>query len=99
MLDDSEPTIANKSIARPGDAVNVFDFRTVAKEKLSAGHWAFPSTGVDHEFTLRANREGFDKVRLQPRRLVDTRDIDTSLELLGTKLSSPIVLAPRSRAP
>jgi len=91
---DGDPAIGSSPIDDPGDAVNVFDFRALAEAKLPPGHWAFLSGGVEHEVTLRANRTGFERVQLRPRRLVDTRDVDTSLELLGAKLSSPIVLAP-----
>lgn len=76
------------------DAINVFDFEPVAKRNLLPAHYTYLSMGVQDEFTLRANREAFGGFRLRPRRLVDVRGLDTSLELLGTKLSSPIALAP-----
>jgi len=43
---------------------------------------------------LRANREGFRKFELRPRRLVDVSKIDMSAEILGIKYDSPIVIAP-----
>jgi 4-hydroxymandelate oxidase len=50
--------------------------------------------GIDDEVTLRANREGFLKFQLRPRRLVDVATIDMTTELLGTRFDSPIVIAP-----
>jgi 4-hydroxymandelate oxidase len=50
--------------------------------------------GVDHEVTLAANRAAFAHFRMRPKRLVDVRKLDTSLELLGAKLTSPLLLAP-----
>ncbi|MGH9221022.1 MAG: alpha-hydroxy-acid oxidizing protein, partial [Vicinamibacterales bacterium] len=44
--------------------------------------------------TLRANREGFDRYQLKTRRFVDVRRIDMSLELVGSKFNSPVVLSP-----
>ena len=44
--------------------------------------------------TLRANREGFLKFQLRPRRLVDVSKVDMSINILGTKYSSPIMIAP-----
>jgi 4-hydroxymandelate oxidase len=44
--------------------------------------------------TLRANREGFRKFELRPRRLVDVSKIDMSTEILGTRYDSPIAIAP-----
>jgi isopentenyl diphosphate isomerase/L-lactate dehydrogenase-like FMN-dependent dehydrogenase len=85
---------AGEAIASPADAINVFDFRAVAKQKLSPAHYAYVETGVDHERGLRANRAGFDRFGLRPRRLVDVTDLDTTAEVLGTKLACPIALAP-----
>jgi 4-hydroxymandelate oxidase len=81
-------------IQSAADAINVFDFELAAKGNLLPAHYNYLSMGVQDEFTLRANREAFRKFQLRPRRLVDTRELDTSTEVLGTKLSSPIVLAP-----
>ena len=52
------------------------------------------ATGIDDEVTLRANRDGFLKFQLRPRRLVDVVTIDMTTELLGTTFDSPIVIAP-----
>ena len=81
-------------ITSPEEAINVFDFRAVAKQTLSPGHYAFLATGVDHERGLHANRAGFGRFALRPRRLVDVTELDTATEVLGTKLSCPIALAP-----
>jgi len=81
-------------LASAADAVDVFDFEPVAERNLSAAHYTFLSMGIQDEFTLRANRAAFGNFRLRPRRLVDVRDLDTSTEILGTKLSCPIALAP-----
>jgi len=81
-------------ITSPADAINVFDFEAIAKRNLSPAHYTYLSMGVQDEFTLRANREAFGDVQLRPRRLVDVRELDTMSDVLGTKLSCPIVLAP-----
>ncbi len=91
---ESSPGLEQKLIAAAADAIDVFDFRAVARRNLPPPHYEFLSLGVEREVTLRANREGFAKFGLRPRRLVDVADVDTSTELLGEKLSSPIVLAP-----
>ena len=52
------------------------------------------ASGIDDEATLRANREGFLKFQLRPRRLVDVSKADTSVDILGVRYDSPIVLAP-----
>ena len=52
------------------------------------------ASGVDDEVTLRANREGFLKFQLRPRRLVDVSKVDMSTEILGVKYDTPIIVAP-----
>jgi 4-hydroxymandelate oxidase len=81
-------------IASPTDAIDVFDFEKLAQKTLDPAHWGYLATGTDDDATLRANRQGFDRFQLRPRRLVDIRHIDTSVELLGRTWSSPIVIAP-----
>jgi isopentenyl diphosphate isomerase/L-lactate dehydrogenase-like FMN-dependent dehydrogenase len=44
--------------------------------------------------TLRANREGFLKFQLRPRRLVDVSKVDMSTDILGVRYDTPIVVAP-----
>jgi isopentenyl diphosphate isomerase/L-lactate dehydrogenase-like FMN-dependent dehydrogenase len=83
-------------ITTPAEAINVFDFEAVAREKLPAAHFGYLTTGVDDDATLRANREGFSKFQIRPRRLVDVAAVDTSMEVFGATWKSPIVLAPVS---
>jgi isopentenyl diphosphate isomerase/L-lactate dehydrogenase-like FMN-dependent dehydrogenase len=52
------------------------------------------ASGIDDEVTLRANREGFLKFQLRPRRLVDVSKVDMSTEILGVRYASPIIVAP-----
>jgi 4-hydroxymandelate oxidase len=85
---------SHEIISAASQAIDVFDFEFVAERNLSPGHYTFLSMGVQHEVTLRANRSAFDDFQLRPRRLVDVRELDTRSEILGTKLSSPIILSP-----
>jgi isopentenyl diphosphate isomerase/L-lactate dehydrogenase-like FMN-dependent dehydrogenase len=84
-------------IASPEEAIDVFDFEVVAQKTLDPAHWGYLATGTDDDGTIRANREGFSRFQLRPRRLVDIREIDTETEILGTKFPTPIVLAPTGR--
>jgi hypothetical protein len=81
-------------ITDPKNALDVFDFEPVAKKNLPPGHFGVMVTGADDEVTLRANREGFQKFQLRPRRLVDVSKIDMATELCGARYDSPIVIAP-----
>jgi 4-hydroxymandelate oxidase len=86
-----DPTNLIKS---PKDAINVFDFEPVMRQNVPPAHFGYMASGIDDEVTLRANREGFLKFQLRPRRLVDVSKVDMSTSILGTKYASPIIIAP-----
>jgi 4-hydroxymandelate oxidase len=81
-------------IADPTQALDVFDFEPVMKKNVPPAHFGYMATGADDEMTLRANRAGFLKFELRPRRLTDVSKIDMSADILGTTYDSPIVIAP-----
>ena len=81
-------------IKSPKDAINVFDFEPVMRVRVPPAHFGYMASGIDDEVTLRANREGFLKFVLRPRRLVDVRKVDMSTDILGVKYDTPIVVAP-----
>lgn len=84
----------NELISAVGDALNVFDFEALAKEKLPPAHWGYLASGVEDDATLRANRDAFKNYHLRPRRLVDVSSIDMSHTLFGDTWESPIFLCP-----
>ena len=43
------------------------------------------ATGVDDDATLRANREGFKKIQLRARRMVDVSKVDKRSSFLGPR--------------
>ena len=88
------PRDLERLIATPKEAINVFDFESVARKNVPPAHFGYMASGIDDEVTLRANREGFLKFQLRPRRLIDVSKVDTSVDILGTKLKSPIMIAP-----
>jgi 4-hydroxymandelate oxidase len=88
------PRDLEKLITDPKQALDVFDFEPVMKKNVPPAHFGYMATGTDDEMTLRANREGFRKFELRPRRLVDVSKIDTSVEIFGVKYDSPIGIAP-----
>ena len=81
-------------IKTPKEAINVFDFELVCRQNVAPAHFGYMASGIDDEVTLRANREGFGKFQLRPRRLVDVSKVDMSTEILGVKYDTPIIIAP-----
>ena len=95
----SEATIVSEAliddlIQAPGEALNIFDFQRVAEATLPPAHYGYLATGVQDNQTLLANREGFRKFQLRVRRLINVSEIDTSTEILGVTLHTPMLVAP-----
>ena len=88
------PLDPSQLIKSPKEAINVFDFEPVMRQNVPPAHFGYMASGIDDEVTLRRNREDFLKFILRPRRLVDVSKVDMSVDILGTKYDSPIVLAP-----
>src|SRR5262245_32146325 len=86
--------LAQTEIDKAADALDVFDFEALAKKVLPPAHWGYMATGVDGEETLKANRDGFSRYQLRPRRFVDVSRLEMSLELFGARYNSPIILCP-----
>jgi len=87
---------SDEVISSPDQAFDVMDFEPAARKILPPAHFGYLATGVDDDGTVRANREGFSRIQIRARRLVDVENIDMSMSLLGTKWNSPIVLSPVS---
>ena len=81
-------------LGQQDDALNVMDFEAAARKVLPPAHFGYLATGVDDDATLRANREGYSRLYLRPRRLVDITRTDLRTELFGTMWETPIGLAP-----
>src|SRR4029453_11368671 len=88
------PSPAVQIIKNPKEAINVFDFEPVARQNIPPAHFGYMASGIDDEVTLRANREAFLKFQLRPRRLVDVSKVDMSVDILGVKYDTPIMIAP-----
>ena len=76
-------------ISSPKEALDVFDFEPVMHKNVPPAHFGYMASGVDDDVTLRANRDGFLKFQLRPRRLVDVSKIDMTTEILGQKYADP----------
>jgi len=92
---DRAPGIA-EVLTDPKEALSVLDFDEAARAKVQPVHWAFIASGVDDDATVRANRDGFKRIQLRPRRLRDASKVDTRTELFGTMYNSPIFTCPTS---
>lgn len=93
---------ASRSLARPEFAVpesldevlDVFQMERLARKAVDLETWHFIVNGSDDMRTMDANRTAYEAWQMRVRRLVDVSRVDTSVELLGQKLPTPLLLAP-----
>ena len=77
-------------------AINLHDFRAMARRKLPQIAFDFIDGGSDDELGMVRNREAFSDYQLLPRYLNDVTTRDQSTTLFGRKYSSPIGISPVS---
>jgi isopentenyl diphosphate isomerase/L-lactate dehydrogenase-like FMN-dependent dehydrogenase len=75
-------------------AVNIEDFRRLARKRLPKVVFDYLDGGSDNEVTLRRNCEAFESVGFRPRHAVDVSESDLRTSVLGFELSFPALLAP-----
>lgn len=85
---------AESVIRASSSAQNVFHLQAAARARMRKDAYDYLEGGADDMRTVQANRDAYRKLQIRPRRLVDVRSVNTSLELLGETLESPILLAP-----
>jgi isopentenyl diphosphate isomerase/L-lactate dehydrogenase-like FMN-dependent dehydrogenase len=88
---------AQQSVSNVDDAsdvISLLDFEDAARRALPAAHWGYMASGVDGDATVAANREGFTRFQLRPRRLVDVSRIDLKTDVFGTVWETPFFLCP-----
>jgi isopentenyl diphosphate isomerase/L-lactate dehydrogenase-like FMN-dependent dehydrogenase len=76
------------------DAYNIEDLRIIAKKRLPKGVFEFVDRGCEDEVALRDNRAGFERIKLNPRPLIDVSKRSQSIELLGERRKMPLIIAP-----
>jgi len=70
------------------------DMEAVSEKRMSPVAHAYLSGAAGDEITLRANREHWARIRLNPDILLDVAEIDLTTKILDQSLDIPIVLAP-----
>jgi 4-hydroxymandelate oxidase len=89
-MTDTIPTIVPATLP----PANLEEYEAAARAVLPRPAFDYYAGGSEDERTLRANRDAFGRFHLRPRVLVDVSRVDLTTELLGERLSMPILLAP-----
>jgi lactate 2-monooxygenase len=79
---------------KPRVPLDAGSLELAARKAMDSDAFAYVRAGAGNEQTMRANREGFDRLRIVPRMLRDVSERDTSVELLGQRFPSPFLIAP-----
>ncbi|MBG1270725.1 alpha-hydroxy acid oxidase [Nostoc sp. WHI] len=74
--------------------INLFDYESLAKQRLSQMVLDYYASGAWDEVTLLDNRRAFERYKLCPRMLVDVSQQNLSTTILGQQLDIPILIAP-----
>ena len=91
---DPRPFNDHKRLPGLNEMMVSFDFEPVCFANVSQVTYDYTAHGDGSEFTVRRNRQAFDWVDLVPGKPIDPKTIDLSTEILGTKMSYPIMVAP-----
>ncbi len=85
---------AGVSGRRPRVPTDATRLEARAEKAMPRNAFAYIAGGAGTGATVRANRAGFDRVRIVPRMLRDVSRRDSGVELLGRRLESPFLLSP-----
>jgi len=83
-----------KRLTDPRQVINIFEMEAIARENVPPAHFGYLISGVDSDTTLHANRTGYSRFQIRPRRMVNVEKLDTSINVLGAQANSPIMLSP-----
>lgn len=90
----TEIYLAGARGVRSGVPLDSDRLEQAARRAMSRAAFAYTAGGAGTESTTRANRDAFERWRIVPRVLRDVSVRDTSIELFGRRLPSPVFLAP-----
>ena len=79
------------------DCVDLDALEQDARRRMPPASWVFCDTGADDEITAKDNITAWRRLRLRPRVLRDIVDVDASVTLLGSRVKTPIMVAPTGR--
>ena len=76
------------------DAVNLGEFKELARRKMEPMAFDYYAGGSDDEVTLRENRAAWERLALRYRVLAEVGERDLATTVLGETVSMPILIAP-----
>ena len=78
----------------PLDLINLIEIETQASKVIAPGAFSYIAGGAGDEWTLRENRNAFNRQLIVPRILSGKAAPDLRTHILGTAIASPIIITP-----
>jgi L-lactate dehydrogenase (cytochrome) len=75
-------------------ALTIYDLRNIAKRRTPQAPFDYTDGGADTESSLTRARAAYEKLEFQPKILLNVKDVDLSVVMLGKKMSMPLGIAP-----
>ena len=79
---------------RLSKALTIYDLRDIAKRRTPQAPFDYTDGGSDTESSLTRARNAYEKLEFQPKILLNVKDVDISVNMLGKNASMPIGIAP-----
>ena len=79
---------------RLSKALTIYDLRDIAKRRTPQAPFDYTDGGSDTESSLTRTRAAYEKLEFQPKILLNVKDVDISVNMLGKNASMPIGIAP-----
>ena len=79
---------------RLSKALTIYDLRDIAKRRTPQAPFDYTDGGADTESSLTRTRAAYEKLEFQPKILLNVKDVDISVNMLGKNASMPIGIAP-----
>jgi len=83
---------------RVKEALNVFDLREMAKDRLPKWLFEYVDRGTEDEVALRNNRAAFERIKLKTQVLVDVSQRNQEITLFGKQHKMPLGISPTGPA-
>ena len=93
LLTFKKPTLSPKQ-RRLASALTIEDLRRIAKRRTPKPAFDYTDGAADGEVSLARAREAFGDVQFNPAILRDVSRVDTSREILGSRVALPFGIAP-----
>jgi|RhiMethySRZTD1v2_1073278.scaffolds.fasta_scaffold116447_2 L-lactate oxidase len=74
--------------------INLIELEPEAQKILPVGGFGYISSGSGANWTRRENMAAFERIHIDPQPLNGTEKVDLTVEILGSKLSMPVIIPP-----